>query len=70
MEAEKEERRRKRIFRELVGKDWKEREINKVPSSLRKSLDYVYLVFIGVWIGLSLLGGVILLTILPRLKLS
>jgi hypothetical protein len=45
-------------------------EKSKDPGSLRRRLDNVYLVFIFVWIGLSIVGAVILLILLPRLRFS
>jgi hypothetical protein len=53
-------------FKELNGKEW---DIAKSedPGSLRGNLDRVYSVFKYVWIILSILGGVILLTILTTL---
>jgi hypothetical protein len=51
------------LFRKLVGKAWKDQKATD-PGSLRKNLDSIYIVFIGVWILLSALGVVILLQIL------
>lgn len=51
----------KKIFKELVGEEWKDGGRNRVPGSHEKKLDWVYKVFIIVWILLSL-GGVAMLS--------
>jgi hypothetical protein len=57
-------------FRGLANKKGWDEAKGRDPGSLRERLDQVYLIFMGVWIAMSVLGCVMLLAALKILKLS